>query len=319
MDLSVIIPVYNEEENIPKLHTELTGVLAALHTSHEVIYVNDGSKDKSLVMLRTLASSDTSVTVISFARNFGQTAALAAGIHFSHGDILVFLDSDLQNDPHDIPLLLDKIHEGYDVVSGGRKERKDRVITRRIPSMLANKLIAKITRVPLHDFGCTLKAYTRRVIENVELYGEMHRFIPAYAAWYGARVAEVVVNHRPRMFGASKYGLGRTLKVILDLLFVKFWHTYRSRPMHFFGGVGLVCILAAFISGVVAVVLRLTAHISFIETPLPLFTVFATIAGLQFVLIGVVAEMLVRVYFGTTQRSSSFIVQEVIPPRSALK
>lgn len=310
--ISIIIPVYNEEDNIMPLCQELTEVMDQNSYQYEIICVNDGSKDRSLLKLKEQAARNPHLKIISFARNYGQTAAIAAGIHHAKNDVFIFMDSDLQNDPHDIPKLLAKLEEGYDVISGWRKDRKDNSLKRILPSRLANMLISKITRVPLHDYGCTLKAYRRRVIENVQLYGEMHRFIPAYASWYGAKVAEIEVHHRQRTAGISKYGLNRTFKVLLDLLFVKFWHSYLSKPMHFFGGIGFLALGAGFLAVLLALLLRFTLNISLIQTPLPLFSAFATIAGFQFILIGIIAEMILRVYFEAREPHAPYHIAETI-------
>ena len=232
--LSVIVLVYNEVESVAPLHEELMGVLEALDMPYEVLYIDDGSRDGSTERLGQFASRDAHVRVVSFRRNFGQTAAVQAGIDNSHGEVLVFMDGDMQNDPHDIPRLLEKIDEGNDVVSGWRKERQDDAV-RIWPSKIANWIIARVTGVPLHDFGCTLKAYQREVIQEVKLYGEMHRFIPVYASWVGARITEIAVNHRPREFGTSKYSLARTSRVLLDLITVKLLGSYSTKPIYFFG------------------------------------------------------------------------------------
>ncbi|HEX2980083.1 MAG TPA: glycosyltransferase family 2 protein, partial [Anaerolineaceae bacterium] len=248
MNLSVVIPVYNEQENLPLLHQALCSALAPLNLTWEVILVDDGSKDRSPVILEELAKLDPEhVRVLLFRRNFGQTTAIAAGIDYSCGDIVVLMDADMQNDPADIPMMLDKIHEGYDVVSGWRIKRQDNYITRTLPSHIANWMISKVTGVRLHDYGCTLKAYCREVITGFRLYGEMHRFIPVYANSVGARIYEVKVNHHPRKFGKAKYGLERTIKVILDLFTVKFLLSYSSKPIYLFGGTGLALIFASMV------------------------------------------------------------------------
>lgn len=311
MKLSIIIPVYNEEENLSKLQIELKFVLDSQNFDHEIIYVNDGSRDRSQEVLRKLTLADPNTKVISFVRNFGQTAALAAGIICSKGDVLIFMDSDLQNDPADIPRLLDLLNNGYDVVSGWRKNRKDKALSRRLPSNIANWLISAITGVYLHDYGCTLKAYRRRVIEDLRLYGEMHRFIPAYVSWYGARVAEIIVNHRPRIYGKSKYGINRTLKVLLDLLVAKFWSSYLAKPMHFFGGAGFLMFLISLLAGFWAIYLKIFHNVSFIITPLPLLSVFAAMIGLQFILIGIIAEILTRIYYESSN-THPFKIKEKI-------
>jgi len=247
--LSVIVLVYNEVESIDALHDELTGVLSGLDVSYEVLYIDDGSRDGSTEKMAELVHHDPHVRVVSFRRNFGQTAAVQAGIDNSHGEILVFLDGDMQNDPHDIPRLLERLDEGYDVVSGWRKDRKDEA-SRVLPSKIANWVIARVTGVPLNDFGCTLKAYRREVIEEVKLYGEMHRFIPVYASWVGARITELPVNHRQRVFGHSKYSLSRTSRVLLDLITVKLLGSYSTKPIYVFGLAGFALWVLAFLAGV---------------------------------------------------------------------
>src|SRR5713226_5217578 len=241
--LSIIIPIYNEEESIPPLHENLRQVLEKQNLPYEVIYVDDGSTDGTFPQLYRLARSDQHSQVIRLRRNFGQTAAISAGVAHSAGEILVFMDADLQNDPVDIPRLLAKLEEGYDVVSGWRKNRKDAMLSRKLPSWLANQLISKITGVSLHDYGCTLKAYRREVFQHVHLYGEMHRFLPAYIALAGASIAEIEVNHHPRSFGRSKYGISRTTRVLLDLITLKFFESYRTRPHHAFGFPALLALL----------------------------------------------------------------------------
>ena len=242
--ISVIIPVFNEEKNILPLYEKLTAVLKQLQQGYEVIFIDDGSTDNTLNHLRRISKDDPSVKVISFLRNYGQTAALSAGIDFSKGTIIIPMDGDLQNDPEDIPLLLQKIEEGYDVVSGWRKDRRDHFLRRRFPSIIANKIISFLGRVPLHDYGCTLKAYKRGILKNIRLYGEMHRFIPIYAKWVGARVTEIPVHHFPRTSGFSKYGMMRIFKVILDLMVVKFLLSYSQKPIYVFGGMGFFMIFA---------------------------------------------------------------------------
>jgi len=271
--LSILIPVHNEEGNLSLLCEKLGAALKRIGKPYEIIFVDDGSSDGSLEMLQDLRDGNPNIKVISFSRNFGQTAALSAGIDFSKGDILIPMDGDLQNDPEDIPVLLQKIEEGYDVVSGWRKNRKDPFLTRRLPSVIANKIISWIGGVSLHDYGCTLKAYRRDILKNIRLYGEMHRFIPIYAQWIGARVTEVPVRHSPRGSGSSKYGMSRVFKVILDLMVVKFLLSYSQKPIYVFGGIGLLMILAAFLSGGYAIYLKLFQEVSFILTPLPLLCV----------------------------------------------
>ena len=309
--LSIVTPIYNEVENLPGLFREIKSSLSALGWDYEIIAVNDGSVDGSLNVLKELAAVDSHIKIISFSRNFGQTAALSAGFTHATGEVIIPLDADLQNDPRDIPLLLSKLAEGYDIVSGWRKNRHDKLISRKIPSRLANSLIGKITGVKLHDYGCTMKAYRKESLDSVRLYGEMHRFIPALAAWHGAKITEVVTNHRPRQFGQTKYGIRRTFKVVLDLLTVKFLTNYSTRPMHFFGKAGLYALSAAVISGLLALYLRLFHHVSLIITPLPLLTVFLMLVGLQFILMGLIAEMLTRVYYETQNKPTYFIKEKI--------
>ncbi len=309
MKLSIILPVYNEEGSLPGLHEEIKKALSSITSDYEIIAVNDGSTDGSREALKKIARDDARFRVLHLSRNYGQTAALSAGIDHASGEILIPLDADLQNDPADIPRFLEMIDRGYDVVAGWRKERKDNFL-RRLPSFLANQLISRITGVKLHDYGCTMKAYKREVIKDVRFYGEMHRFMPVYVAWHGARIHEMVVNHRPRKYGKSKYGIGRTFRVILDLLTVKFLNSYLDKPMHFFGWAGIASFLFSFISAAAAVVFRLNG-VHFNRTPLPLLTVFFVIVGIQFVLMGILAEILIRIYHEPRGRST-YAVREKI-------
>ena len=249
MNFSIVVPIYNEEDNISELYRAITSALDGTDTNYEIIMVDDGSIDGSFSALKEIAARDQRVKVIRFRRNFGQTAAMSAGFDAAAGDIIIPMDGDLQNDPADIPRLIDKLHEGYDVVSGWRSERKDTFITRKIPSILANALISSLTGVHLHDYGCTLKAYRREVLDGINLYGEMHRFVPALASQVGAKVAEMPVNHRPRLHGTSKYGISRTLRVILDLMTVKFLLTYSTKPIQLFGRWGVYTLLAGLGTG----------------------------------------------------------------------
>lgn len=310
MKISVIIPVYNEQESVEKLYLEIKDVANRSSLEHEIIAVNDGSTDGSLTVLKKIAQGDKNFKVIDFRRNCGQTAAIAAGIDFAEGDVLIPIDADLQNDPADIPKLLEKIGEGFDVVSGWRKNRKDN-LSRRLPSRIANSLISLITKVKIHDYGCTLKAYKKEIIKDVHLYGEMHRFIPAYAVWHGAKVAEIIVNHRERKHGKAKYGLSRIFRVTLDLLTVKFLMNYLTRPMHFFGQAGMLLLSLGFLSGITAVGLKLTHIRDFVATPLPLFTVFLVIVGIQFILMGLLAEILIRIYYEPRGKSSYSIREKI--------
>ncbi|KPL80775.1 glycosyltransferase family 2 protein [Levilinea saccharolytica] len=296
MNLSVIIPVYNEQENLPMLYEALLKALEPLAVAWDVILVDDGSRDGSLKVLEQLAAKDQRLRVVSLRRNFGQTAAIAAGIDHSDGEVIVLMDADLQNDPADIPMLLQKIEEGYDVVSGWRAKRKDAYITRTLPSNLANGLISWVTGVHLHDYGCTLKAYRREVITGFRLYGEMHRFIPVYASSYGARIIELPVNHNPRKFGKTKYGLERTVKVILDLFTVKFLSSFGNKPIYLFGGTGLGLIALSAAVLLYLFVRRVGFGVSVLASPLFQVATMVAIMGFQSMLMGLIAELQVRTY-----------------------
>jgi glycosyltransferase involved in cell wall biosynthesis len=310
--ISVVLPVYNEQESLPLLYEELVAVAARLPgIETEFIFVDDGSKDGSVEIIRGLAQKDARVKAVFFKRNFGQTAAMSCGIKAAKGDVIIPMDTDLQNDPADIPLFLEKIREGHSCVSGWRKDRKDDLMLRKIPSWSANALISVVSGVSLHDYGCSLKAYTRDIIQDVELYGEMHRFIPAYAAWSGAKVTEIVVNHRARRFGVSKYGLSRVLKVMLDLIVVKFLTSYFNKPMHFFGAIGFVSLTLGIAAETVALVLRLFYGIALILTPLPVVGAMFIIVGVQFILFGLMAEVLMRTYY-ESKGTRAWSVREVI-------
>lgn len=309
--VSVVVPVYNEELNVDELHARLSGVLRG--DDVEFIFVDDGSADSTFERLQGIAALDPRVRVLRFRRNFGQTAALSAGIDHARGETIVPIDGDLQNDPADIPRLLAKLDEGYDVVSGWRRERKD-PFHRRLPSQLANRLISLISGVRLHDYGCSLKAYRREVLEGVRLYGEMHRFVPIYATWQGARVTELVVEHHPRTRGKSKYGLERTIKVVLDLLVVKFLASYATKPIYVFGGFGILSLFASVVVFALMVYLKL-AHIrDFVATPLPLVVVMLALVGCLSVLMGLVAELMVRTYY-ESQGKSTYVLKDVLERR----
>ena len=309
--LSILIPVYNEEGNLSLLYEKLMTALKKAGRPYEVIFVDDGSSDGTMEILLDLREKNPNVKIVSFSRNFGQTAALSAGIDVSKGDILIPMDGDLQTDPEDILPLLQKIEEGYDVVSGWRKDRKDPLLTRRLPSILANKIISWIGGVHLHDYGCTLKAYKRDILKNIKLYGEMHRFIPIYARWIGARVSEIPVRHFPRGSGSSKYGISRIFKVILDLMVVKFLLSYSQKPIYVFGGMGLLMILGAFLAGLYAIYLKYFRGTSFILTPLPLLCVFLLLSGLLSILMGFLAEILTRTYY-ESQGKPTYQIKEMI-------
>ncbi len=310
MKVSVVIPVFDEFENLAPLHQSLTEALRGFN--YELVFVDDGSQDGSQAELERLAAADLEHTcVVEFRRNFGQTAAIAAGIDHSGGDVIVLIDADQQNDPADIPQLLAKIDEGYDVVSGWRVRRKDTFLTRRLPSQIANGLISRVTGVRLHDYGCTLKAYRREVLQGFRLYGEMHRFIPAYAGWVGARIAEVPVNHRPRTHGKAKYGLERTFKVILDLFTVKFLISYANKPIYLFGGAGIL-LGGASVAVLVALILRrILYNEHLVRSPLLLMTVMLFILGMQSIMMGLVAELLARTYH-ESQAKLTYTVRRVI-------
>jgi glycosyltransferase involved in cell wall biosynthesis len=310
--VSLIIPVYNEEQNIPTLIEAIQKALDPIPYPWEVVLVDDGSEDTSLQILTQLAEQcPDHLRVLSFRRNFGQTAAIAAGLDYARGEIIVLLDADLQNDPADIPMLLEKLDEGYDLVSGWRKKRKDTYLTRTLPSNLANLLISRVTGVPLHDYGCTLKAYRREVLEGFRLYGEMHRFIPVFANSVGAKITEVQVNHQPRKFGKTKYGLERTVKVILDLFTVKFLVSYSSKPIYLFGGAGLGLIFGSSLMLLFVFIRRIALNISALASPLFQVAVMLLIMGFQSVLMGLIAELLVRTYY-ESQRKPTYRVRKTI-------
>lgn len=309
--ISLVIPVYNEALSLPGLFDRLDETLAMLGRPYEIVMVDDGSKDGSFEKLVELARSRP-VTVIRFKRNFGQTAALAAGIDAARGEVIVTLDSDLENDPRDIPLLLKKMDEGFDVVSGWRQDRwKGSFISRKLPSVAANWLITKLSGVPLHDYGCTLKAYRADLVKGVVLYGDMHRFIPAYVSWQGGVVAEVPVSYSARQHGRSNYGMGRIVRVLLDLVVVVFMHKYMNRPMHFFGGWGLVSFSAGAFFGALSVALKAMEVRDFVETPLPLWSALFIIVGVQMIMFGVISEMLMRTYYESQGRRPYMIKDKV--------
>ena len=310
--LSVIIPVYNEEENIPLLHERVHRVLSQQDFSYEIIYVDDGSADGTFPQLSKIIEHDLNVHVIRLRRNFGQTAAMAAGVAQSNGEVLVFMDGDLQNDPIDIPRLLAKLDEGYDVVSGWRKNRQDARVSRKLPSMIANRLISKVTGVYLHDYGCTLKAYRRSVFQHVRLYGEMHRFMPAYTALAGAAIAELEVSHHARQFGKSKYGISRTFRVILDLMTLKFLGSYGTKPLYAFGIPGLFSLGTGGGLSVLWVGRKvLPPHVRVHRNPLLPLSLLFTGFGMQCIMVGLLAELLMRTYH-ESQGKSIYVVKEVL-------
>jgi glycosyltransferase involved in cell wall biosynthesis len=311
LDLSIVVPVYNEEENITDLISAITAAMRDYSESYEIVLIDDGSTDDSFVLLKALARKDPHIRLIRFGVNYGQTAALSAGFHHATGKIVVTMDADLQNDPSDIPALIEKIGEGYDVVSGWRKERFDRWLTRRLPSVLANRLISYITGLRLRDYGCTLKAYRCEIIRHIELYGEMHRFIPALARWAGASVVEVVVKHHPRKKGQSKYGISRTMRVLLDLFVVKFLMTYSTQPIQIFGGLGLLCLFLSILTLAVVVALRIFAEVDMSGNPLLYASFTGIMLSVMLVLLGLNAEMQARTYH-ESQRKPIYVVREVI-------
>lgn len=302
--ISIIIPVYNEEDTLLPLHESLTSTLTTTDYDYEIIFADDGSQDASFKQLEQLAQQDSHVKAIQFSRNYGQTTAIAAGIDHARGDIVIFMDADLQNDPTDIPAMLAKLEEGYDVVSGWRADRQDTWLTRTLPSQLANGLISKVTGVHLHDYGCTLKAYRRKVLTGYKLYGEMHRFLPAYAASVGARIVEMPVKHHPRRYGQSKYGLERTLKVMLDLLTVKFLHKYGQKPLYLFGSVGAALIFLSILTVLYLILDKIVQGTYMITSPLLLLSVMLFIIGVQSIFIGLIGELLVRTYHESQDKTT---------------
>jgi glycosyltransferase involved in cell wall biosynthesis len=318
VDISVVIPVFNEEDGLPSLNAMLRDALDPLPISSEIIFVDDGSTDGSVAVLSALAARDSRIQVIRLRRNYGQTAAMMAGIQHASGAVIIPMDADGQNDPHDIPRLLAKLDEGYDVVSGWRNAREDKAMSRVLPSKIANWLISRVMGVSLHDYGCTMKAYKRDVIEDVRLYGEMHRFIPIFAAWEGARVTELPVTHHPRKFGTSKYGLGRIVRVLLDLLTLFFIDRALDRPMQFFGKIGLGAFVLSVLVFIWALSLRFFFGTSLIQTPLPLLAATVGLSGVLFLLLGIIAEIMTRTYFesrGKPPYKIKTIIRDEATPR----
>jgi len=311
VEISVVIPIYNEEENLPILYERLKTVLEKLGKSYEIIFVNDGSTDRSWEIIKQLVEKDHHVIGVNFKRNYGQTAAMSAGFDVAKGDIIITMDGDLQNDPEDIPRLLEKMSEGYDIVSGWRKDRKDAFLSRTLPSRIANWLISKVTGVHLHDYGCSLKAYKADIAKNLDYFGEMHRFLPALAKPMGAKITELPVKHHPRIYGKSKYGISRTFKVILDLFLVKFLLDYRTKPLRVFGGTGLL--LLFFGLGVlfylVGIKLFLGQDIG--NRPLLTFGTLLVLSGIQLLSTGIVAELIVRTYY-ESRNKRPYLIKEVV-------
>lgn len=311
LEISIVVPVYNEQDNIEALYAAITLVLRGMDSTYEIVMVDDGSSDASYTVLTRLAVQDSSLKVIRFRRNFGQTAAMSAGFDHAGGNIIIPMDGDLQNDPADIPRLVEKIHEGYDVVSGWRRDRKDTFVSRKIPSLIANALISRQTGVHLHDYGCTLKAYRREVLDGINLYGEMHRFVPALASQFGAKVTELPVNHFPRLHGVSKYGISRTLRVVLDLMTVKFLMAYSTKPIQLFGKWGVYTIMAGIGTGSMTLYMKLFEHFSMNRNPLLILTAFLLFMGVQFIVLGLLGELNARTYF-ESQGKPIYVVKDRI-------
>jgi glycosyltransferase involved in cell wall biosynthesis len=314
-ELSVVVPIFNEEESIPLLFDQLTGVLDQTGRGYEVIAVDDGSSDDSFQVLKDLSLRDARLRVVRFRRNFGQTAAFAAGFDRARGDVVITIDADLQNDPTDIPKLLAKMDEGHDVVSGWRQDRwKEGFLaffTRRIPSATANWLISRVTGVYLHDYGCALKIYRSEVVREIRLYGDLHRFIPAIASYYGVRIAEVPVRYRPRQFGQSKYGIGRTVRVLLDLLTVRFLLSYSTRPIHIFGLLGFLSVLLGVGIGIYLTVIKFLYGAALAERPLLLFGILLVMVGVQLITMGLLGEMVVRTYYESQDKPIYTVREEL--------
>lgn len=310
MDVSIIIPVFNERDNLEALHQEICEGLKGLEQDYEMLFIDDGSGDGSADVLMGLRAKDPRVKVISFRKNFGQTAAISAGFDHAGGAVVITMDADRQNDPADIPMLLDKIEQGYDLVNGWRYDRKDKWLSRRLPSILANRLISWATDVKLNDYGCTLKAIRKEVVENITLYGELHRFIPAVASWMGVRIAEVKVNHRPRIAGRSKYGISRVFRVLLDLITVKFLLSYSGRPIQFFGIPGLICGSLGTALALYLTFERLVIGIPIGDRPLLLLAVLLIIVGIQFIVFGLLGELQIRTYHESLNKPIYFIKEK---------
>jgi len=308
--ISVVIPIYNEEENVTLLYDELTEVMKSMACSYEILFVDDGSTDSTLSILQSMQAADQRIVVVKFRRNFGQTAAMSAGFDYSSGDVIITMDGDLQNDPRDIPRFIQKIEEGFDVVTGWRHDRKDAFLNRRLPSIIANKIISWTTGVALHDYGCTLKAFRKEVIKNIHLYGEMHRFIPAIASGMGISFTEIKVNHRARQFGTSKYGISRTIRVVLDLITVKFLLSYATRPIQIFGLLGVISGTAGFLIALIMTIQRQFFDIPLSDRPMLLLAIVLIFVGIQFISIGLIGELQARTYH-ETQKKPVYYVKEV--------
>ena len=311
-DLSIVVPVFNEEENLVLLYQKLAPVLDSLELKAEVIFVDDGSLDRSPEIIQKLAVDHSEVRALIFARNFGQTAALAAGFEHARGEIVIPLDADLQNDPEDIPVILEKLSQGYDVVSCWRKHRRDPWLSRVLPSRLANAIISWISGVHLHDYGCTLKGYRRDILQHIRLYGEMHRFIPIFASWAGARVTEIPVNHHPRLYGKSKYGVLRVVKVLLDLVTIKFLGSYSTKPMYLFGGIGFLSFVVGVLLSAISLYQKFFFAVKVHRNPLLIFSIFFAIVGVHFILFGLIAELVIRTYHESQNKPTYLLKSESI-------
>ena len=309
--ISVVIPVFNEEKNIKLLYSKLKQILDSFGKDYEIIFIDDGSTDKTLTLLHQICQEDGKVKAVIFRRNFGQTAAISAGFDYAKGGIIVTLDADLQNDPKDIPQLISKIEEGYDVVSGWRAERKDPFLSRRLPSYISNWLISLFTGVKLHDYGCTLKAYRKEITKNIKLYGEMHRFIPALASWIGASICEVKVRHHPRKYGKSRYNFSRINRGFLDLLTVKFLLSFATRPIQIFGKLGLISIFSGFICGIILVAMKVVSRVDMTGNPFLYLSILFLLVGGQFISMGLLGEIISRTYH-ESQNKSIYFVREVL-------
>ena len=318
LKLSVVIPIYNEEENLPILYEKLKENLDKITDKYEILLINDGSTDKSWSIIKGLASKDKHIVGVNFRKNFGQTAAMSAGFELARGDVIITMDGDLQNDPSDIPKLLEILEKGYDIVSGWRKDRKDAFLSRTLPSKIANWLISKVTGVHLHDYGCSLKAYRAEVAKELDYYGEMHRFLPALAKSVGAKLTEVPVKHHPRIYGKSKYGISRTFKVLLDLFLVKFLLDYRTKPLRVFGGVGLLLLIIGFISLFYLIFIKLLFGEDIGQRPLLIFGTLLFLSGIQLLSTGIIAELLIRTYY-EAQSKRPYIIKEVVNNKGVTK
>ncbi len=316
--ISVVIPAYNEEENIPILYEKLKKVLDNIGEGYEIIFVDDGSQDRTPDILKDIAKKDKKVKVIRFRRNYGQTSAIYAGFEHARGEIIITMDADLQNDPEDIPKLLEKVNEGYDIVSGWRKDRKDPFLSRKLPSRIANWIISKVTGVHLHDYGCTLKAYRSEIAKRYRLYGDMHRFLPALAKRFGAKVTEIPVRHHPRLYGSSKYGIDRTIRVILDIFLVKFLNEYITKPLYVFGGIGFLLLFLGVMIELYLTFLKLFLGEDIGDRPLLILGVLLILTGVQLVSTGIIAELIVRTYY-ESRGERPYVIDEKINIEEDLK